>query len=70
MTEFDSSRHVAAGNGLIFLAHQLIAAKLNLANGATNIDVSALTALTGHRHGYDLDAWLTWWNEAAAAWPR
>jgi hypothetical protein len=26
----------AAGNGLIFLAHQLIAAKLNVANGASN----------------------------------
>jgi hypothetical protein len=29
----------AAGNGLIFLAHQLIAAKLNVANGASNTDV-------------------------------
>lgn len=35
---FDQS---AAGNGLIALAHQLIAAKLNIANGADDTDVAA-----------------------------
>ena len=41
----------AAGNGLIFLAHQLIATKLNLANGASPVpieaDVAAADALIG-----------------------
>lgn len=34
----------AAGNGLISLAHQLIAAKLNLANGAADTDVAQCIA--------------------------
>lgn len=34
----------AAGNGLIVLAHQLIAAKLNVANGADGTDVAASIA--------------------------
>lgn len=34
----------AAGNGLIVLAHQLIAAKLNVANGADPTDVAAAIA--------------------------
>ncbi len=34
----------AAGNGLIALAHQLIAAKLNIANGANNIAISSIIA--------------------------
>jgi hypothetical protein len=34
----------AAGNGLIALAHQLIAAKLNVANGASDADVAAAIA--------------------------
>ena len=40
-----------AGNGLISLAHQLIAAKLNIANGATgtaiNSTIAAADALIG-----------------------
>lgn len=32
------------GNGLVQLAHQLIAAKLNLANGASDVDVAAAIA--------------------------
>ena len=43
----------AAGNGLIALAHQLIAAKLNLANGADGTDalaaITAADALIGGR---------------------
>lgn len=34
----------AAGNGLIALAHQLIAAKLNIANGANNVAISSTVA--------------------------
>jgi hypothetical protein len=34
----------AAGNGLIALAHQLIAAKLNVANGADDTDIAAAIA--------------------------
>jgi hypothetical protein len=34
----------AAGNGLITLAHQLIAAKLNIANGATDADIASTIA--------------------------
>src|SRR4030095_5075397 len=36
--------HPAAGNGLIALAHQLIAAKLNVANGSDDSDVAAAIA--------------------------
>lgn len=34
----------AAGNGLIALAHQLIAAKLNIANGANGSSIAAAIA--------------------------
>jgi hypothetical protein len=34
----------AAGNGLIALAHQLIAAKLNIANGASDADIASAVA--------------------------
>lgn len=34
----------AAGNGLIALAHQLIAAKLNIANGSDDTDIAAAVA--------------------------
>ncbi len=30
--------------------------------------VGALTALTGERFGYDVDAWRGWWATAAADW--
>ncbi|WP_282605465.1 hypothetical protein [Pelagibius sp. Alg239-R121] len=32
--------------------------------------VGALTVLTGHRFGFDLEAWQNWWHDARPAWPE
>ena len=32
--------------------------------------IGALTALTGQRFAYDVDAWQAWWADARAGWNK